>query len=384
MEGRVIELGDGYTARPIPLDTYQGTCTRLEGQIFGDSWLYDFGPATKTPPPLGETFAWGLFHGSDPIGWQFSHQRDERTVSMADSGLLPEHQGKGLYTRLLPHVLDAFRAAGYTLVQSHHRATNNRVLIPKLRAGFLLQGLNLYEGGLNVALTLSLEETYRDAMHVRSGFQQARGEAAARLGVSGLPHPAAPPAPSIPIPDDAGSGTDLGGGYTLHRVPDATYRTIYAALEGAVYDTVTFDWGRPSPLALPEVPQYAWLIGHGGVVAGWHASRMWDARTAYMANTALLPAHRGQGLYTRLLPIILHALRAEGYSLLRSRHHATNNAVIVPKLRAGFRVQGLEVGEHGVMAVLIHSSDPVYRDYMDVRSGLQRPRGEVARRLGLE
>ncbi len=70
--------------------------------------------------------------------------------------------------------------------------------------------------------------------------------------------------------------------------------------------------------------------------------------------------------------------------MVRSHHHATNNAVIVPKLRAGFRLQGLQVDEHGVMAVLNYSFDTVYSDYMDIRSGLKRPAGEAARRLGLE
>lgn len=379
-----LDLGGGYTLRPISVAEYRAACARLEGQIFGGNWLYDFGLLTRVTPPLGETFSWGLFHADELIGWQFSHQTDERTVSMADTGVLPEHQGRGLYTRLLPHALDAFRAASYTLVTSHHRATNNRVIIPKLRAGFLVQGLNLYEGGLNVALTLSLDAPYRDAMHVRSGFQQAHGEAARRLGVSPLPRPAAPPAPVLALPADAGPGIDLGGGYALHAVPDATYRHIYAQLEAAVYDTVSFDWAHPAPLPPVAAPQYTWLVGHGGQVVGWHASRQSDTRTAYMANTALLPAHRGHGLYTRLLPVVLAFLRDQGYDLVRSRHHATNSAVLIPKLRTGFRLQGLEVGEHGVMAVLIHSFDALYHEYMDVRSGLTRPTGEVARRLGLE
>lgn len=376
-------LGDGYALRPITPDGYRATCARLEGQIFGGSWLYAFGPPTKAPPPLGETFTWGIFHGEELVGWQYSHQTDERTVSMADTGLLPEHQGRGLYTRLLPHVLDAFRTAGYTLVSSHHRVTNNRVIIPKLRAGFLVQGLNLYEGGLNVALTLSLDGAYRDAMHVRSGFQRAHGEAARRLGVTALAVCKPGPAPVIPLPADAGPGTDLGSSYTLHRVPEATYRAVYAQLEAAVYDTVSFDWNHDPPAPAPEVLRYAWLVAHGGQVVGWHAARQRDRRAVYMSNTAFLPAHRGHGLYTRLLPVILAFLREQGYDLVHSRHHATNSAVLIPKLRAGFRLQGLEVGEHGVMALLVHSFDDVYRAYMDVRSGLTRPAGEVARRIGL-
>lgn len=383
-----IDLGGGYSARPIPHAAYQDACTRLEDRIFGGGWLYDLGPAPKAPPPLGETFTWGLYHagpqGEALIGWSHAQQQDERTVYMADTGLLPEHQGHGLYTRLLPHLLGTFRAAGYTLVKSHHRATNNRVLIPKLRAGFTVQGLNLYEGGLNAALTLALDGAYAGAQHVRSGFRPATGNTARRLGVpAAAPHPA-PPAPEVPLPDAAGPAADLGGGYRLHRVPYDVYQGVYRQLEAAAYETVSFDWQAAPLLSSPDLPRYAWLIGHGGQVAGWQYSRQWDARTAYMVNTALLPAHRGQGAYSRLLPVILEALRAEGYALVRSHHHATNNAVIVPKLRAGFRLQGLEVDEHGVMAVLHHSFDPVYRAYMDVRSGLIRPTGEVARRLGLD
>ncbi|MBB6017333.1 GNAT family N-acetyltransferase [Deinococcus radiopugnans] len=384
MDRAGLDLGGGYRARPIALDTYRAACARLEGQIFGGGSLYDFDPPSKAPPPPGETFAWGISTGEDLIGWSFAHQKDERTVSMADTGILPEHQGRGLYTRLLPHLLDTFRDAGYTLVQSHHRATNNAVIIPKLRAGFFIQGLNLYEGGLNVALTLSLDRTYREAMHVRSGLRAARGDVAQRLGLSSIPLEETVPSIAVPLPEGQGEDTNLGGGYVLRPVPYEVYYDIYTGLEDAVYSSVSLDWPTPPRLEPPESPRYAWLIGHGGQVVGWQSSRQWDARTAYMVNTGLLPAHRGQGLYTRLLPPVLAALGARGYALVRSHHHATNNAVLVPKLRAGFRVQGLQVDDHGVMAVLIFSFEGLYREYMDVRSGLKRPAGEVARALGLE
>jgi ribosomal protein S18 acetylase RimI-like enzyme len=384
VEMSVFDLGGGYSARRISLETYRDACARLEGQIFGDGSLYTFGPATRPVPPLGETFAWGILAGEALIGWSFAHQKDERTVSMADTGILPEHQGRGLYTRLLPQVLDTFREAGYTLVQSHHRATNNAVLLPKLRAGFLIQGLNLYEGGLNVALTHSLDDTYRQAMHVRSGFQAARGETARRLGLPSEAQAESAEPPAIPLSPGQGQDTELGGGYVLRRVPYEVYYDAYMGLEDAVYSSVSLNWPTPARLEPPEYPRYAWLIGHGEQVVGWQSSRQWDSRTAYMVNTALLPAHRGHGVYTRLLPPVLAALRAEGYDLVRSHHHATNNAVLLPKLRAGFRLQGLQVDDHGVMAVLMLGFGGLYRDYMDVRSGLKRPTGEVAQALALE
>lgn len=383
MDGRVTDLGGGYTARRISLETYRDACARLEDRIFGGNSVYAFGRAPRPPVPLGETFSWGIFAGDDLVGWSHAEQRDERTVDMADTGLLPEHQGRGLYTRLLPELLETFRAAGYVLVTSRHRATNNRVIVPKLRAGFLLQGLNLYEGGLNVALTLALDDTYRGAMHARSGFRAATGEAARRLRWPEA-RPASPaPVPTLPLPPGTGPDLDLGGGYVLRPVEYETYWHVYAALEDSAYETVSLEWPRPAARPDLDTPSYAWLVGHAGEVAGWHYSRGWNARTAYMVNTALLPTHRGVGVYSRLLPAVLAALRAEGYDLVRSQHHVTNSAVLVPKLRAGFRIQGLEVGDHGVMAVLVLSYEALYRDYMDMRSGLTLPRGEVARRLGM-
>jgi GNAT superfamily N-acetyltransferase len=384
MDGRITDLGGGYTARRIPLETYRDACARLEGRIFGGNSVYAFGRAARPPVPLGETFTWGLFAGDELVGWSHAEQRDERTVDMADTGLLPEHQGRGLYTRLLPTLLGTFRAAGYALVTSRHRATNNAVLVPKLRAGFFIQGLNLYEGGLNVTLALALDGPYRDAMHARSGFRAATAEAARRLRWPEAVPPGPVPVPSaLPLPPGTGPDLDLGGGYVLRPVEYETYWHVYAVLEDSAYESVSLEWPRPAARPDPDLPSYTWLVGHAGEVVGWHSSRGWNARAAYMVNTALLPAHRGVGVYSRLLPAVLDALRAEGYDLVRSQHHATNSAVLVPKLHAGFRLQGLEVGDHGVMAVLIYSYDEVYREYMDVRSGLTRPRGEVARQLGM-
>ena len=367
-----LDLGGGYSARPISLEAYRAACARLEDRIFGGTSLYAFDPPVRAAPPIGDSWNWGVYHGAELIGWYHAHARDERTVYMADTGLLPEHQGRGAYSRLLPHLLAAFRAAGFTLVKSHHRATNNAVIIPKLRAGFHLQGLNAYEGGVTAALTLSLDGTYGQAMHVRSGLRAPSGEAARRLGLPDTPAPTLAEAPDLPLPADAEAGVDLGGGYRLHRVTPETFHAVYGQLEAAAYETDSWAWPHAARRARPDTPRWAWLIAHAGQVAGWQLSRAWNDRTAYMVNTALLPAHRGRGVYTRLLPVVLDALRAEGFDLVCSHHHLTNTAVLLPKLRVGFRFQGVQIDEHGVMAVLLRSFDPAYALYMDRRSGLTR------------
>ena len=182
----MIELGNGYTAERIPDETYREASTRSERVMYSDTSVYAFDAPTRADVPKGETYSWGIFHGGQLVGWHHAYQYDERSVYMSDSGLLPEHRGQGVYTRLLPSLLEAFRAAGYTLIRSHHRATNNAVIIPKLRLGFFIQGLNLYEGGVNVLLVLSFDESYRAAQRVRSGELQPRGEVARRLGLPQL------------------------------------------------------------------------------------------------------------------------------------------------------------------------------------------------------
>lgn len=391
MTGDVFELGDGYTARPISLAAYQDACARLEGQVFGNTLNYRFDPPVRAAPPLGETFQWGVYCGEELIGWHHAHAQDARRVYMADTGLLPTHQGRGLYTRLLPQLIAHYQAAGFVLVQSRHRPTNNAVLVPKLRAGFVLQGLHLYEDGLGAQLTLSLDRTLTGAQRWLSGESGLSEAVAARFGLH-LESPGTlktlQPVP-IFLPPDAGPPLDLGDGYTAHRVHADSYRRVYAQLEDQAYGSVSFDWASTPTVAGPEWPTFNWLIARGDEVAGWSSARHWDGRTVYMRNSALLPAHRGRGVYSRLLPHLLHTFQQAGYRLVRSHHHATNSAVLIPKLRAGFRFQGLHIDEHGVMAVLICALDPVYGEYMNLRAGLTRPdltgpRAEVARRLNLE
>lgn len=56
---------------------------------------------------------------------------------------------------------------------SRHYATDNQVIIPKLRFGFLISGFELTdEFGLLLRLSYYFNETRRSIMHVRSGFQQ--------------------------------------------------------------------------------------------------------------------------------------------------------------------------------------------------------------------
>lgn len=98
-----------------------------------------------------------------------------------------------------------------------------------------------------------------------------------------------------------------------------------------------------------------WAIVHGSDIVGWSQWQQTDTDTLTMRNTAIDPAHRRKGLYTALLPVVINHARVEGYQRIVSTHHASNNAVIIPKLKAGFIITGLNINEkYGAMITLTY------------------------------
>ncbi|MCW3128336.1 MAG: hypothetical protein JWO03_3994 [Bacteroidetes bacterium] len=95
------------------------------------------------------------------------------------------------------------------------------------------------------------------------------------------------------------------------------------------------------------------FIMNGDEIVGWHMGRQVEAESYYMSNTGLFKEHQGKGIYTALLPKLLEIFRDKGFQKVSSRHLASNSAVIVPKLKAGFSITGFEVDERYGMLVLL-------------------------------
>jgi GNAT superfamily N-acetyltransferase len=85
----------------------------------------------------------GIYHHQEFIGWSFGRQESAEKYYMVNTGLLPPHQGKGIYSALLPRILDLLQHEGFQIVYSRHVATNNQVLVPKLKAGFVITGIEV-------------------------------------------------------------------------------------------------------------------------------------------------------------------------------------------------------------------------------------------------
>jgi GNAT superfamily N-acetyltransferase len=134
--------------------------------------------------------------------------------------------------------------------------------------------------------------------------------------------------------------------------------------------------GQPSQLRL--------AVFHGEEFVAWHTGNQENAESFYMRNSAVLPAHRGKGIYSALLDELLCRLTSQGFQRIYSRHNATNNAVIIPKLKAGFVITSLEISDaFGTLVHLNYFTNPLRRKVLDYRCGQIRPDDEIRQALKL-
>ncbi len=95
------------------------------------------------------------------------------------------------------------------------------------------------------------------------------------------------------------------------------------------------------------------LLIAGGEVIGCYWGVQEDHGRYYMISTVLRPDHQGRGIYSAFLPRLVAAVREIGFHEIHSRHRADNNAILVPKLKAGFAIAGFEVApRHGILVHL--------------------------------
>lgn len=124
-------------------------------------------------------------------------------------------------------------------------------------------------------------------------------------------------------------------------------------------------------------------IFKGSEFAGWSFGLQETAETFYMVNSAILPAFRRKGLYSAVMKRMKEEALKMGFRIIFSRHTATNNAVIIPKLKEGFILSSFEISDNfGLLVHLRYYANPLRRKMMDFRAGQSRPDEEMNRALG--
>jgi len=91
-----------------------------------------------------------------------------------------------------------------------------------------------------------------------------------------------------------------------------------------------------------------------------------------------LPKYRRLGLYSELVKMVLKRCEEEGFQKIYGTHCATNNAVLIPKLKLGFIFSKVELSDmFGTIIHLQYYTNPLRRKVLDYRSGLKVPSKEV-------
>ncbi len=97
--------------------------------------------------------------------------------------------------------------------------------------------------------------------------------------------------------------------------------------------------------SLPKAERIRVGAFHGERLVGYSQGWFEPGGNFYIGSSAVDPGHRRQGVYTRLLKAIEQAVRERGGLSISSQHVATNNAVLIAKLRLGYVIAGTEYSD---------------------------------------
>lgn len=120
--------------------------------------------------PKPERLRFGAFDGEELVGYSHGWFEVGGRFYIGSSAVREDHRGRGVYTRLMQALEQAVRERGGLAISSQHVATNNAVLIAKLKLGYVIAGTEYVEPmGLLVRLVLHLHPARRALFGERTG-----------------------------------------------------------------------------------------------------------------------------------------------------------------------------------------------------------------------
>lgn len=84
-------------------------------------------------------------HNNKVIGWFQGEMEDFETFYMRNTGILPDHQNKGIYQKFLSVFESYIFDLGYARISSQHSPANGVILSLKLKAKYVIVGEETHE-----------------------------------------------------------------------------------------------------------------------------------------------------------------------------------------------------------------------------------------------
>lgn len=110
----------------------------------------------------------GAFIDDRLVAWSYSRGEDD-LLHMINSGVCPELRRRGIYSSLVEATIGYANSHGFSKIISRHVPSNNAVIIPKLRLGFIVSGFEYSEVyGPLVRLTYLGGDKRRELYRARS------------------------------------------------------------------------------------------------------------------------------------------------------------------------------------------------------------------------
>lgn len=108
-------------------------------------------------------------------------------------------------------------------------------------------------------------------------------------------------------------------------------------------------------------------------IVGWSFGYQKDAEEFYMVNSAVLSEYRNRGIYNHLLELMIEKAKKEGFQIISSTHHASNNAILIPKLKFGFKIVGMKLNPRfGTLIDLHYYTNEKVGSVLDYRTGYSK------------
>lgn len=120
------------------------------------------------------------------------------------------------------------------------------------------------------------------------------------------------------------------------------------------------------------------MLFRNNEVVGWSFGTETTVGSFCQINSGVLPNFRNKGLYTEILKIMVEVVVKNGFTYIYSRHNMTNSAIIVPKLKFGFVITGVELSENmGTLVRLSYTPNQLVKEMLDFRCGQSKPNDKI-------